>query len=308
MKPPKVSVIIPTYNRAGTLSECVESVLGQTFQDYELIVVDDGSTDDTREALERYRDKLHYIYQENQGPSRSRNRGISEARGELIAFLDSDDVWTPDKLEKTVPALEGDADAGIIFTNVIFQGPGGEIVRVTEYGGLTQGQLRDMMMERTLIVTSSAVVRRRVFEEIGVFDETLTYAEDWDMFYRIVRKYPAKIVRDKLTIYRFSKNSMLANHEKREKLVQDTFTVLERIYSYPENVGRHEEKKRFYGRYYRELGESDLFNGRPNGARKFLFSSLHYQPASLKTYVLLLKTILWSTGTYAYLRRFKKHR
>ena len=96
MSSPKVTVVIPTYNRAHLIKDAVESVLNQTYQDFELIVIDDGSTDNTREVLAVYKDKLTYIYQENQGRSSARNHGIELAQGEYIAFLDSDDVWFPD--------------------------------------------------------------------------------------------------------------------------------------------------------------------------------------------------------------------
>jgi glycosyltransferase involved in cell wall biosynthesis len=307
MKEPKVSVIIPTYNRANYISECIESVLIQTFGDYEIIVVDDGSDDNTREVLETYAKKINYFYQENSGPSCSRNKGILKAKGDFIAFLDSDDLWKPEKLEKSIPIIEGYEGVGIVFTNVVFQDFEGNIARVTEYDCLAQDEIKNQMMERTLIVTSSAIIRKSVVKDVGLFDESLTYGEDWDMFYRIVRKYQARIVKDKLTIYRSSKDSMLANKEKREKLIYDTFRVIERIYSYPENVGQAHKKKTFYGRYYRELGEEDLFNGDVKNARKYFLRSLNYEKNNSKTYLLFFKSYLRNTGLYEYMRKLKKY-
>ncbi len=110
---PKVSVIIPTYNRAHFLCEALDSALSQTFKDFEIIIVDDGSTDNTKQVLEKYGSRIYYIYQENKGRAEARNTGIRRAKGEHIAFLDDDDIWLPNKLEKQVFFLDARPDIGI---------------------------------------------------------------------------------------------------------------------------------------------------------------------------------------------------
>jgi len=119
---PRVSVIIPTYNRAQMLVECLESVISQTFTDYEVIVIDDGSTDDTGELVKPYLDRIEYIKHENKGNAAARNSGLDIARGELIAFLDSDDLWLPGKLEREVDYLDGHPDVDMVCANGIFFG------------------------------------------------------------------------------------------------------------------------------------------------------------------------------------------
>ena len=116
MHKPRICVIIPTYNSARFLPEAVESALYQTFSPEEVIVVDDGSTDNTEDVLEPFRGRIHYIRQENQGPAVARNRGISEAKGDLIAFLDADDVWVPDKSEKQVDLLMENPRIGLVHS------------------------------------------------------------------------------------------------------------------------------------------------------------------------------------------------
>ena len=116
MHKPRISVIIPTYNSAVFLPEAVESVLSQTFLPQEVIVVDDGSTDNTEDVLEPFRRRIHYIRQENQGPAVARNRGIAEAKGDLIAFLDADDVWVPEKTEIQVKVLRENPRIGLVHS------------------------------------------------------------------------------------------------------------------------------------------------------------------------------------------------
>src|SRR4030042_587586 len=113
---PKVSVIITTYNRVHFVCEAIDSVLNQTFKDFEIIVVDDGSTDNTKEALKRYSKNIFYIYQSNKGRSQARNTGLKVAKGDYIAFLDDDDIWVPHKLEKQVAFMDSNPNIGLVHT------------------------------------------------------------------------------------------------------------------------------------------------------------------------------------------------
>jgi glycosyltransferase involved in cell wall biosynthesis len=120
-----VSVVIPTYNSAHLLDDALQSVLEQTYKDFEIIVVDDGSTDNTSEVVSKYNDKLHYFRVDNRGPAKARNYGISKATGKYIAFLDADDKWLPTKLEKQVSMFEQNPEFGMVFTeNSLFDAKG----------------------------------------------------------------------------------------------------------------------------------------------------------------------------------------
>ena len=165
----KVSVIIPTYNRRVRLEKAVESVLGQTYPDFELIVVDDGSEDSTRDLISRYGSRISYLPQENRGVSAARNRGIAAARGELIAFLDSDDWWDKDKLKLQVKALEEDPSYLISHTEEIWYRRGKRLNprKIHQKSG---GGLFARSLPLCVVSISTVIARRELFEEVGGFD------------------------------------------------------------------------------------------------------------------------------------------
>ena len=192
----KVSVIIPTYNRAHLVKDAVESVLNQTYQDFELIVIDDGSTDNTREVLAVYKDKLTYIYQENQGRSSARNHGIELAQGEYIAFLDSDDVWFPDKLERQVPILES-APPNVVLVHgykcIVDKNlqpvPGWELKLRKLYTLAERGkETYENYLHSSCNFTSSILVRKTAIIEIDGYDASIASLEDFDLYLRLLLK------------------------------------------------------------------------------------------------------------------------
>jgi glycosyltransferase involved in cell wall biosynthesis len=198
---PLVSVIIPTYNRGWVLTEAVDSVLAQDFRDFELIIVDDGSTDDTPRLLEEYSRKARTIRQKNTGVSAARNRGIVSATGQFIAFLDSDDLWFPKKLSTQVGFFESNPNALICQTEEIWIRNG---VRVNpkkrhkkESGGIFERSLG-----LCLVSPSAVMLHRRIFDEVGFFDETLPACEDYDLWLRIGCHYPVYLIETALTIKR----------------------------------------------------------------------------------------------------------
>jgi len=185
---PRVTVVIPTYNRARFIAEAIKSVLEQTFRDFELIVVDDGSTDDTAAVVSRFTDpRLRYVYQTNQERSAARNHGIRLAQGEYVAFLDSDDVWLPAKLEYQVALLDARPAVGLAYTGAyIFE----DQLTFTEQRPRWRGQvLKALLMEDNVVCGSGAtpLVRRACFARVGGFDETASIygVEDWDMWVRL---------------------------------------------------------------------------------------------------------------------------
>ena len=190
-----VSVIIPAFNSAQQLPEALESVFNQTFQDFEIIVVDDGSTDSTRELLEGYKNRITYHYQENAGPSNARNTGIHAANGRYLAFLDADDHWLPAKLELQIELIESDPRLGLVFSDAEYFG--GEKNMVGSYWK-QRGCYEQMIAESRLIqnafstlmkinpiMPSTALLKRECFEKAGGFDESLRFVEDKDMWLRI---------------------------------------------------------------------------------------------------------------------------
>ena len=194
----KVSVIIPTYNRSGFLKSAIDSVLAQSFRDYELIVVDDGSTDDTLALVRSYGEALVYINQDNRGPSAARNRGIKASRGELIAFLDSDDRWHPEKLLIQVEAMEGEPEYLISHTSEIWY-RNGELIQQKKNHKKFSGYIFERSLSMCMVSMSTVIARRELFDHIGYFDEELPCCEDYDFWLRASRRYPFLLVDEPLT-------------------------------------------------------------------------------------------------------------
>ena len=198
---PRVSVIMPTFNRAHCLERAIDSVLDQTFRDYELIVVDDGSTDHTADLLKRYGDSLKSIHQQNRGVSAARNTGIRAARGELIALLDSDDCWLPTKLERQVDFFETHPQAQVCQTEEIWIRNSRRVNpkhRHRKFSGL----IFEKSLPLCLVSPSAVMVRKKLFDTVGLFDERLPACEDYDLWLRVSCRYPVYLLDDPLIIKR----------------------------------------------------------------------------------------------------------
>ncbi|MFC1889839.1 glycosyltransferase family 2 protein [Thermodesulfobacteriota bacterium] len=219
MRKPRISVIIPTYNRAELLIKAIESVLQQTFHDYEIIVVDDGSTDNTRERLEPFMDRLNYIHQENRGKSTALNTGLREAGGEWIAILDSDDRWLPEKLEEQMKtaALFGE-EAGFIFTDAVYHGDP-ESTRTVfknagkdfrEESGIIEDAVDYVLHPLTGIYLQCSLIRHDLLSAIGDFDENLRVADDTDMIFRLALRTKFAYVNRSLTVIDLSRDRELS--------------------------------------------------------------------------------------------------
>lgn len=198
---PLVSVIIPTYNRRERVLEAIDSVLSQSYGSFELIVVDDGSGDGTREALKAYAGRLRYIFQENQGPSSARNRGIREAKGELISFLDSDDLWLRDKLCRQVAFMEENPEARVCYTEELWIRNGRRVNPMRKHAKLS-GDIFERALELCIVSPSSAMLRRELLLEVGGFDEELPLCEDYDLWLRIAKDHPFHLIPEALIIKR----------------------------------------------------------------------------------------------------------
>jgi glycosyltransferase involved in cell wall biosynthesis len=187
--PAAVSVIIPTYNRGWILAEAIDSVLAQDYSDYELIVVDDGSTDATAAVLDAYGSRIRVCRQNNRGVSAARNAGIGAASAELIAFLDSDDLWLPSKLGQQVAFFNRHPDALVCQTEEIWIRNG---VRVNpkKRHRKPSGTIFEPSLELCLVSPSAVMIRRSVFDQVGLFDESLPACEDYDLWLRVSSRFP----------------------------------------------------------------------------------------------------------------------
>jgi glycosyltransferase involved in cell wall biosynthesis len=198
---PRVSVIIPTHNRKAFVLEAVASVLAQTYGDYELILVDDGSSDGTGEALKRYEEHLQYLYQENQGVSAARNCGLELARGEFIAFLDSDDLWLPKKLAIQVAFMDQHPEAQICYTDEIWIRRGVRVNPKKRHAKYS-GWVYPYCLPLCIISPSSALMRRVLFEQVGTFDPQLPVCEDYDLWLRVAARFPIFFIPQRLIVKR----------------------------------------------------------------------------------------------------------
>lgn len=182
---PRVSVIIPAYNAEAFIGECLDSVIGQTYQDFEIVVVNDGSSDATESVLKRYRDRIVYFVQENRGVAAARNIGLGLASGEFVALLDADDYWLPEYLERQVSLLEKRMTAALVCSDVYLLADG-KVTRTLSVISSERHLLRKPINYWHIFV-SSVVAHRRAIIDVGGFDESLRYMEDLDLWMRLAR-------------------------------------------------------------------------------------------------------------------------
>ena len=245
----RVSVVIPAYNAARFLAETVQSVRQQTTPVHEIIIVDDGSSDDTAQVAQSLGGDIVYIRQANAGVSAARNRGIAEARGEIIAFLDADDLWLPEKVSKQLEIFlchaevalvaadraEIDAQGGLLL-NSLFKKQG-LYALFAELDGNPIPQVLSFLVKINFIPTSSVMVRKSALAQIGVFDTAIRYGEDLELWARIASQYAISCLPEVLIHYRQHGNNAT---QATEKLLLDMVIVMKRIRSWGSKALRKE--------------------------------------------------------------------
>ena len=298
---PKVSVIIPTYQHAHFVGQAVESVLAQTYKDYEIIVVDDGSTDNTCEVLAEFGDRITVIYQENRGLSAARNTGIRASKGQYVAFLDADDIWLPEKLEKQIPLFERDESVGLVSSDMFFFDENG--LRMHKNGLRPEtgfdwvppksGMVYSTLFVQNYILMPTVVVRRCCFDDVGFFDEELSSYEDHDMWLRIAKNWAVDYVNEPLAMYRLSATQM---HTNSERMLYNMIRVQEKAFA--ESPELHELDldtldRCFYDLYW-QLASVYVRNGQGSEARSALHQYARARGCTLRYYRLLLAS--WAPG------------
>ena len=226
-----ISVIIPSYNQGNYLGETLYSVLDQTYPHFEAIVVDDGSTDDTAEIVRSFEDaRIHYIYQENRGLSSARNTGIHHSQGEFLTYLDSDDLFLPEKLEILVAAMRARPELGLVAGKAIpIDGQGHRIGKI--FSTPLTADPTQLLLSNPLHV-GSVLMRRDWQNKAGFFDENLRSYEDWDMWLRLLRlECPMGWVDKPVSLYRFHRDQMTRIGTQ---MTAATFAVLEKTFSDPD--------------------------------------------------------------------------
>ncbi|PSB33840.1 glycosyltransferase [Chlorogloea sp. CCALA 695] len=289
---PIISVVIPVYNGAKTIKETIESVLQQTYQSFEIIAINDGSTDDTLAVINSIQDpKIKVFSYANAGLSASRNRGFARACGEFIAFLDADDLWTNDKLESQLEALQQSPQAAVAYSWTDHIDEYGQFLRPASYTSYSGNIYERLLVGNFLACGSNTLIRAQSLTQIGGFDESLNSAEDWDMWLRLSALYEFVVVPRPQVLYRISPSSMSTNISKMEIA---SLQVIERAYNQaPKSL--HYLKKEALGFLYKFLMSKVLQDSvkRQRGlkAAKVLFNYLKQdssllQSGRLKLYLL----------------------
>lgn len=275
-----ISVIIPSYNYGRFIAEAIESVLAQTLLPDEIIVVDDGSTDDTEEILKRFGDKITYIKQENAGVCAARNRGVTASSGEYIAFMDADDIWHPTKLEKQMAKFAEDPDIGLVHCGMReFESNTGEILGTHIEGGDADVAFALLLWEGKVIIGpgGTIILKREAFDSVGGFDADMKVGEDWDFCYRIARKYKVGFVPEVLVDYRSHSE---AAHRNIYEMERGMGRFYEKAFE-TDNSDVLDLKRRAYGNYHKILAGSYFQAGQYGGFVRNAFKSVVKDPRNL---------------------------
>ena len=303
---PKVSVIIPTCNCVEFLQEAINSVLSQRYQDFEIIVIDDGSSDNTKEVVGEYINrnfnKIRYFYQKNKGPSAARNKGIKESKGEYIAFLDADDIWSYNKIEKQIRVLENNLDVGFVYCDNFFVDE--ERKTIPNYGGkikLVHGDITIELFCNRFIFVQAVVLRKKCLEKVGLFNEKLLVGEDYDFLLRLACFFKTEVIKEKLWERRVLKNSL-----SRKDFIMDAKNDLNTFVNFlncnPDFFQKYKDRILYrLSNYYFSFAYNCLENGRNILAFRNLIHSIQYKP-SLKAF----KNILLCLFPYKF-RKFLKN-
>ncbi|MDI6788821.1 MAG: glycosyltransferase, partial [Planctomycetota bacterium] len=212
---PVVSVIIPTYNSDKYLAEAIESALDQTYKNLEIIVVDDGSTDNTRELVKQYESKIHYIYQENQERSAARNTGIKYSRGKYLQFLDADDIILPEKLELQVDFLENNLDYAVVYSDIRSFNDFDRTKLTPKNCKFYSGNILKELLRDNFISVHPALIRRLCIDKVGLFQVRFNLCEDWDFWLRVAYAGYKFYYMDKvLALYRWHGDNTCSDYLK----------------------------------------------------------------------------------------------
>jgi len=277
---PTISVIIPAYNYGRFLGQAIESVLAQTFPAQEIIVVDDGSTDETPDVLANYRDRIRVIRQENQGVSVASNRGAELASGDLLGFLDADDVWLPQKLELQIKHFLSEPNIGLVHCG--FEEINGTGTVLRRYLDGLEGCVADQMLlfSRPVILSggSGCMIPRAKFWCVGGFDPRVSISQDWDLYYRIARRWKIGFVRDVLVRYRVHG---LNRHNDIRRMEQDMFLVYAKAFS-DRNSDVEHLRRQAYGNLHMALAGCFFSVGKPRDVIRHIAKSLWLSPVNYK--------------------------
>jgi glycosyltransferase involved in cell wall biosynthesis len=277
---PTVSVVIPAYNQSGYLRDAIQSVCAQTYRNFEIIVVDDGSTDDTPLIIPRLFSDVHYIRQQNMGLAGARNTGICAARGELIGLLDADDQWYPDFLESIIRLTEQFPKAAVYFSCTrCMDSLGKDLPQLLGIPLKSSADLYQTLLKTNFLIPSTVLMRKSTIKSEGLFDPNLRSCEDWDLWLRIAPKYDMIGTTKCLARYRIHTNSLSTNLTGMHNAVRAVFEK-----HFGPNDGKWEQwsalKRKAYAGVYRYLAWSSVVrNNDWQSCSEYLRQALHFDPS-----------------------------
>ncbi len=283
---PIVSVIIPTYNQANFIDKAIESVLQQTYQDFEIIVINDGSTDNTEEIIRGFEDKrVKYIkkYKKNRGISIARNIGIKVARGKYIALLDSDDEWLPEKLDKQIKILQdGSPELGVVYSNLCYIDKKGKNMNKLRNPKKEGYIYKDLLGGNYVGTPSTLLIRKECFNRVGLFDDLLNSQEDWDMWIRIAKYYRFALIKIPLVKYRLHSNQLSKN------LGVKIITANRILVKYANEL---KKRPRAHSKHYFSIGNRFCHMGKTKEGQRYLCKAISLYPFCIRYYICIIGSL-----------------
>jgi glycosyltransferase involved in cell wall biosynthesis len=285
---PAVSVVMPACNAATTIAASIDSVLAQDFADLELIVVDDGSTDATADIVRAVADpRVRLLQQQNKGVSVARNRAIAAARADLIAFLDADDLWRPDKLARQVALLRARPEVGLCYTAQTIIDRDGKMISHYAAKPDYRGRCLPVLLRSNGLGLSTVLTRAALLRELGGFEPSLRHCEDWDLWIRIATKAELDYIEDELTLYRFHPGSATADLDS---LREAQLAVLAR---HADRYANGRERARAAFRAYSDYARRYLLTGQWRKGLADVWRALLARPLSPAAWWVCAKLLLY---------------
>ena len=299
-----VSVIVPVYNRAHLVSETIESILAQTYEPVEIILINDGSTDESLSILKKYEsqfpENIRVIDQKNQGQIAARNNGIKIARGEYVAFLDSDDLWLEEKLERQIPLFEEGVALVYSGTNIIDEN--GRTIRIEPADQSISGYIYPQLLVKNRMTGGTVVVTAEVLKQVGVFSSEFKAAENWDLWLRICKLYSARVVSEPLIKYRVHSQNMSGDGQL---MLDAKLQIIKKhcdIHSKDSVVARY--SRQAYADYHYRAGLNYFASAQYQLARREFISVLKFSWLYEDTWLRLIRSVIGARGNQL-LRSFK---
>lgn len=300
---PCVSVVIIAFNAGTLIGETLDSILAQTFRDFEVIVVDNGSTDNTREVVSRYPAPVRLISGKRLTKSAGRNVGIRSARGEYIALVDADDLWLPEKLAMQIERLESLPTVRWVYSDCYtFDGRTGQTISTwSSRTRLCEGNILQPLLRDCIVASPTPVIHRTIFDEVGFFDESFLRhePEDWDMWLRIAERYPVGLVNQPLARLRIHPGSLTAR-EDMWLTAEGVIAVVRRTLARNPEIPKGLQNRILADRYV-SMGRGLAGAGRASEARALFSCAVKYHPWKVSAYLLWCSTWLGA----AVLRRLR---